>query len=212
MIEVQGFKTQLPFTSWAWNLLGNSFAINAYITFCTMSHQTIAPWTLRTALLLYETATPCTLLVAAVVRYTIWPNVLKHGGSTKELKHPRTLLMHNANVIMALSEVCLLGGLPIHLSHVSMAPLFGILYVIFTWCMTYQWADQSHGPQFFYFFLDTTLGTTTSVALLVLMIVLMVSYLLMMVAQVVLNSIGGGVPIHILFVAIISAGVCRWKD
>ena len=211
-IQMTGFKTQLPFTSWAWNLLGLSFALNAYITLLTTSQQTIAPWILRTALLVYETAAPCTLLVAAVVRYAIWPNILRNGGSTNELRHPRTLLMHNANVIMALSELSLLGGLPIHPSHVSMAPLFGISYVLFTWCMTYQWADQSHGPQFFYFFLDTTLGTTTSMALLALLIVLMGSYLLMMVAQVVLNSIGGGVLVHILFVALISAGVCRRKD
>ena len=211
-IQMTGFKTQLPFTSWAWNLLGLSFALNAYITLLTTSQQTIAPWILRTALLVYETAAPCTLLVAAVVRYAIWPNILRNGGSTNELRHPRTLLMHNANVIMALSEVCWMGGLPVHISHIGIAPLFGLSYVVFTWCTMHQWTNKCHGPQCIYFFFDTTLGTTTSLALLVLLAVLMVAFVIFSVAQILLTSVGGGWIVHWLFLVGIAVGVCKWKD
>jgi len=211
-IQITGLKTQFPFTSWSWNLLGVSFGLNAYIAFLAATQNHISPWLLRTALLTFETAVPCALLVSSVVRYVIWPNVLKQGGSAEGLKHPRALLMHNANVILALTELSLLGGPPIYFSHASMAPLFGITYVIFTWCTTKWWAPDIHGPQFFYFFLDTTLGTTTSLALLVLLAVLMIFYALVSFARTVLASLGGGVLVHLLFVALLSAGVCRVND
>jgi hypothetical protein len=91
-VHFSGIKTQFPFTSWSWNLLGISFALNAYIAFLAASHQSVHPWLLRIALLVYETAAPCTLLVAAVVRYAIWPNILKSGGNAQGLKGARALL------------------------------------------------------------------------------------------------------------------------
>jgi hypothetical protein len=211
-LRISGIKTQFPFTSWSWNLLGISFALNARIAFLAASHQSIHPWTLRIALLVYETAAPCTLLVAAVVRYAIWPNILRNGGSTAELKHPRTLLWHNANVFMALSEAALMGGIPVHFAHIGMAPLFGLAYVLFTWSMIHQWAEPKYGPQFIYFFFDTTLGRTTSIALLVLLAILMIFYSLFSVVELVLAAVGGGLVVHMMFMAGISALVCKFTD
>jgi len=211
-IHLTGFKTQLPFTSWCWNLLGISFALNAYITFLAASHHHIPPWLLRTALLIFETAAPCSVLVAAVVRYAIWPNIVRNGGDTTELKRTRTLLWHNANVFMALSEVTLMGGLPVHFSHVSVAPLYGIVYVLFSWSMTKNWSVESNGPQFIYFFFDTTLGIFTSIALLVLLMVLMVVFSIFSVSQFILDRLGGAFLGHVVFIMTILVGVCKFND
>ena len=223
-IHFTSFKTMLPFTSISWNLLGCSFAFNSYVAFLAADQQAkstsstvISPWLLRISLLLFETAAPCAFLVAAVIRYAIWPNILKNKGSTDGLKHPRTLLMHNANVILVLIELSLLGGLPIHFSLFPVSPLYGITYVVFlAWGMTNRWADpKKYGPQFIYFFFDTTLGTATTVALVVLLVVLMVCYVMVAtVVPFVLETLGGrwGVIVHVLLVGVLASGVCRFRD
>ena len=88
---------------------------------------------------------------------------------------PAALLQHNANVVMALSEVALLGGLPVHMSHISLPILFGIAYVIFTWSIRNYWNPTS-GSSFMYFFLDTTLGIKSTLVLYILLAVLVTFY------------------------------------
>jgi hypothetical protein len=204
-----GFRTQLPFTSWSWNLLGLSFALNGVIAL--NSQNDVSPWLLRMALLVFETAAPSALLVAFVIRYAIWPRALQHGDTT-QLKLPIVLIWHNANVIMILSEVCLLGGIHIdaHASYFSVAPIFGIVYVVFTWYMIPRWSKE--GPQFIYFFFDTTLGWTTSIALLMLLVVLMVFYGLFGALVHVLSNLQGGLFIHTLAVLVVSSLICRFQD
>lgn len=209
LIRMTGFRTQLPFTSWSWNLLGLSFALNGVIAL--NSQNDVSPWLLRMALLVFETAAPSALLVAFVIRYAIWPRALQHGDTT-QLKLPIVLIWHNANVIMILSEVCLLGGIHIdaHASYFSVAPIFGIVYVFFTWYMIPRWSKE--GPQFIYFFFDTTLGWTTSIALLMLLVVLMVFYGLFGALVHVLSNLQGGLFIHTLAVLVVSSLICRFQD
>lgn len=206
LIRMTGVRTQLPFTSWSWNLLGVSFALNGIIA---LQSQDTSPWLLRIALLVFEMAAPSALLVAFVIRYAIWPQVLQQGDTT-QLKSPIVLIWHNVNVIMVLMEVCLLGGMPIRARHVSVAPALGIVYVLFTWFMVPRWSNE--GPQFIYFFLDTTLGSTTSIALLILMVVLIVFYGLFGALDYVLSNWNEGFITRTLAATLLSSLVCRFRD
>jgi hypothetical protein len=204
-----GFQTQLPFTSWSWNLLGVSFALNG--TIALNSQNDISPWLLRIALLVFEMAAPTALLVSFVIRYVIWPRALQQGNMT-QLKSPMVLIWHNANVVMLLTEVCLLGGIHVDATarYFSVAPIFGTIYVFFTWYMIPRWSNE--GPQFIYFFFDTTLGLTTSIALFMLLMVLMVFYGLFGALDHVLSNLQGGLIIHTLAVILVSSLVCRFRD
>jgi hypothetical protein len=208
LIRMTGFKTQLPFTSWSWNLLGVSFALNGFIALQSQESE-CSPWLLRIALLVFEMAAPSALLVAFVTRYAIWPRALQLGDTT-QLKSPIVLVWHNVNVIMVLTEVCLLGGMPILARHVSVAPALGIVYALFTWFMVPRWTNE--GPQFIYFFLDTTLGSTTSIALLLLLVVLMVFYGLFGALNHVLSNWNEGFIMRTLAAILLSSLVCRFQD
>ena len=89
--RLSGYKTMLPFTSLSWNLLGLSFSLNAYIGFRGAAGQPVNIWILRAAVILWDIAAPFTLLVAAVVRYAIWPAVLRKTGLTAALKSFRNV-------------------------------------------------------------------------------------------------------------------------
>ena len=184
-IRVKGIRQLFPFTSWSWNILGTYFALSAYAgwTVATTSQSSlssVAPhsndWLFRIALISWEIAAPCALLVSAVVTYAIWPATLKKLGNPGVLTTPTSLLQHNANVIMALMEVALLGGLPVHMGHISLPILFGVTYIFFTWSIRNVW-NPTGGSAFLYFFLDTTLGAiTTTMALLALLAALVLFY------------------------------------
>ena len=51
------------------------------------------------------------------------------------------------NVFFAVTESALLGGLPVRWSEISLAPLVGCAYVMFTWSMSMSWNKREHGPQ-----------------------------------------------------------------
>lgn len=210
---MRGYRTQLPFTSWAWNLLGCSFLLNGIIPLLVVygKQDLISPWTLRIALLMFETAAPTTLLVACVVRHAIWPRVLEAGGETAQLQGFQALVMHNANVIFALMEVSLLGGLPVVFSHFCVAPLFGVVYVLFTWFMISRWIPGE--AQFIYFFFDTTLGVKfMCMALLSLLLILMMFYGLFGAFDQVLTHLSGGPLVHTMAVVLVASIVCRFRD
>jgi len=127
------------FTAWCWNLLGISFAINGALTllvqrqqqheYCDSNNNStkqimpicnyeqkyenfddhkIPHLMLRIALLSFEIAVPMSMLVSCCVRYVLWPQALT---KTKDhfMKRFRPLIQHNANVIVALLELCVLG-------------------------------------------------------------------------------------------------------
>jgi len=216
------FIEKMPFTSVSWNILGSAFTLSAYIALrvsysASYKEQQeklpeMNPWVLRAALLLWEMAAPFTLLVATVVRYAIWPAALRISPDTSNLKHPRNVMMHNMNVLFALSESALLGGLPVLLKHASVGPIVGCLYVAFSWCMTGYWNEKKHGPQFIYFFFDTTLGVRATLALVALLAVLMLFYGTFVVAERILQIVDGGLPAHVLFVAFVCSQTMRFRD
>lgn len=161
-------------------------------------------------------AAPAAMLVSAVIKYAIWPRILKDRGSagTVRLRHWSVLMRHNANVIFVMLEVGLLGGLPVRLSEMAFAPLYGLCYVLFSWWMVNKWSSPENGAQFIYFFMDTTLGVTTSIALLVLLFVLLGFYLLFFFLE---TFIGGATSSSSLFVhlagfLLTSSLVCRFGD
>jgi hypothetical protein len=212
--RIRGLRTLAPFTSVAWNLLGAAFLLCGYVALMSdrSDKARLNPWLLRAALILWEIAAPYTLLVSAVIRYAIWPRLIATKGNTVNLKRLRNILMHNMNVVMATTEIALLGGLPVQWSHVSLAPLVGCAYVVWSWNVTHIWNAPEHGPQFIYYFFDTTLGSTASLALVALLVVKMVFYSLMVAAESILEMAGGGPLAHGLFVVLVCGSVMRFRD
>ena len=218
---LSGIKTMLPFTSWSWNFLGLAFSFSGYIAWKAATPSEgrgdiveIDPWILRTALICWEIAAPFTFLVAAVIRYAIWPTVLQSGADTDNLKTLRNKLMHNINVLFALAETALLGRVPVRWRDVSLGPLVGCSYMFFSWGMTCAWNDtRKVGPQFIYFFFDTTIpGMFPSIVILALLFVLLLFYSLFVSAETLLNSLPGGFVVHGFFVAALSSVVMRFRD
>jgi hypothetical protein len=217
-LSLHGLYSHAPFTMWSWILLGVSFGLNAYLASCYRGDGLPVPpvWLMRSAILLYEIVAPTTLLVSTVVRYAIWPALLLQNGTgpdpTAPLKLPRVLAYHNLNVILALVESAVMGKMPVRYHHLSVAVFFGILYVLFSWCIRHRWSSNA-GPQFLYFFLDTTLGYTTTAALLALLLVLVISYGVFAAIPLLLDRWGGrNIVVHITFVLLVCRIVCRFRD
>lgn len=212
---VRGITTHAFFTQWAWLLLWVSFALSGSITYLAASGREDVvrqnPWLLRSALLTFEIAAPTEFLVAAVVKHAIWPGILAGGRETAGLRKPTALLMHNACIFMILIEVAIMGNVPVELDHFPVAPLFGIVYVLFAWYMSDKWRPREDGPQFLYFFMDTTLGTATSVSLLVLLLVLITFYVMFWFADDAVVHIPG-VTGRIAAIGVLSTLVCRFRD
>ena len=227
---LKGFKSLTPFTAVAWNLLGLAFSLSGYTAWKAANANDVSTIMLRSALIVWEIAAPYTLLVATVVRYVIWPMVLKEsavaGDTTTTttttaaahvLINPRALLQHNVNVLFAVSETALLGGVPVVWQFVPFSTLTGCLYIVFSWAMAPYWVKnlQQDGIQFVYFFFDTTLpGYTHSVVLIALLLVLMAFFALFVWAENLLEALPttDGVLPHVLFVVGMCAITNRWRD
>ncbi len=218
-IHLKGIRHLSPFTCWSWNVLGISFALSAYTGWAVQSSDqgstAVSPWLLRCTLILWEIAAPCTLLVATIVRYVIWPAILKKTGHGGAMVTTPALLQHNANVFMAMSEVALLGGLPVHMSHISLPVLFGVTYVFFTWAIRNYW-NPSSGSAFLYFFLDTTLGIKTTLVLFILLLVQMTFYTLFSGIDWLVEHIDGheerALFGHCVVVLVVCFMVCRVRN
>lgn len=211
-----GLMTWSSFTMWSWLLEGWTFVLLGVLALFPPQQQ----WLYRIALIGWEISAPTSILVSAVVKYVLWPTCMESSAKFKTqnvLKHPGALLEHNWNVLAALLDIGIFGGLPVRFQDVSVAPLFGLVYVLYSWSMMHSWchADQhpGKGPQFIYPFLDTTLGVTTSIALVVLLLVLMISYGIFAGADHVLTEYaGGGIGTHTVIVVLFAACVCRFRD
>ena len=211
--ELRGVKNLFPFTMWCWNLLGLSFSFSAYVGWRTGRGEQVSPWVLRAALLLWEMAAPFTLFVGAIVKYVLWPTAFKHNGTvgTTNFRTWIAMCQHNVNVVMALSEVALLGGLPVKMSHISLSVLFGVAYVVFTWSIVNLWNPQT-GPAFIYIFMDTTLGAFATIALYALVGALMVFYGIFSGVEWLLELSASGLLGHIAFVVLLCMLVCKVRD
>jgi len=216
---LRGIRTMFPFTSVSWNILGIYFTLSGLITLRAadpgphgLNRFPLSPWLLRTAMVTWEVSAPCTLLVAAVIRYAIWPTVLAAKANTANLKTFRNIMMHNANVLFAATEVALLGGVPVWPRYLVFAPLVGCAYVLFSWLMVHSWNTPDKGPQFIYFFFDTTLGLDATKALLVLLLVLVAFYALFCGAEQLLQWLGSSLVAHVGFVAVVCSLTMRFRD
>ena len=243
-LHLRGAFSLFPFTWWCVVLLGCSFALSGVIPLLyyyenyyasqedTESASYLSPWLLRAALLSFEVVAPCEFLVATVVKYALWPHALRARGTagTAVFRSFHGIFSHNVTVILILMEL-IIGGIPVAMSHVAVSPIFGLLYVLFTWCMsntlakaavepvplkktgTTVWKRRNNvGPQFLYFFMDTTLGWTTSIALIVLLVVLLTFYAMFSVIDNVMEHMQGGLVTRLLGSMGLVALVCRFRD
>mmetsp|Transcript_25328 Transcript_25328/g.39762 ORF Transcript_25328/g.39762 Transcript_25328/m.39762 type:complete len:630 (-) Transcript_25328:2350-4239(-) len=220
-VELKGLRTQGFFTSWAWNLLGTYFFLSGLIPLLVIHGRKDVlhahPWIVRGALIAFEIAAPCAILTSFIVTYALWPKAYKsHGASgTIGFKSGVNQFQHNANSLMVLAEVCLLGGIPVKMSHAALAPIFAGCYQLFLWCMTNYW-EPKHGPLFLYFFMDTTLpGKKTTifmVALLVVMLFFFSAFALLEMAVIKIEEGNHGALPNIAFVLILSKVLMKFKD
>mmetsp|Transcript_2380 Transcript_2380/g.6671 ORF Transcript_2380/g.6671 Transcript_2380/m.6671 type:complete len:324 (-) Transcript_2380:2293-3264(-) len=218
-LPVKGFRTFWPFTCVTWNILGTSFAIAGYIALQQAKDEGAADiphWLLRAGIITWSMTAPHTALVSIVVRYALWPIVLKQGGNTDTFTSPRALLMHNFNIFSAICELSLLGGLPVRWCDVSFGPLLGCAYILATWFLQTSWGvnHQKYGPQFLYFFFDTTQpGHTPTTALLALLGVLLVFFALFAsLESTVLPLLPGGVWGHVALAATVCGISMKFQD
>ena len=212
VIQLKGIRTLAPFTCVCWVLQGLAFALAGYVSLNATS-GTIPVGVLRAGLVLWEVTAPLSLLVSTVVRYLIWPMVIQ-GGNTESMTNPLSLLQHNLNVFASLCEFALFGGLPTRWSHFPFLALFGMAYILFMWCSCCSWVDvEKFGPQFIYFFADTTLpGILPTACLLGLLPAIMLFYALFAASENWLESLPGGLTTHVLFVVAVCSVVMRFRN
>lgn len=217
-LRLVGLRSLAPFTLWCWVLLGVTFALAGTIPLLLTLGRTdlIHPWHLRLALLAFEISAPCAFLVSTVVKYALWPHAYRSKGSegTKVFRSFYGIVTHNLNVIFVIAEVALLGGLPVDMSHVAISPIIGLIYVLFAWWMSDRWhpKEEHRGPQYLYFFLDTTLGWTTTKALAALLVVLLVFFVVFSIIDDVLEHLQGGLFLHVLACVLASCLACKIRD
>ena len=109
-------------------------------------------------------------------------------------------------------EVGVLGKMPVRLNHIALAPMWGIVYIFFTWFITHRLVKSSE-PQFVYFFFDTTLGAKTyCFILMTLMMVQVTFYLLFTIIDDVLIHLGKGFLFNIVIVILVASVFCRFRD
>jgi len=231
-IPLKGIGTLCPFTSWCWLVLGLGFLCRGMVALAAATVEAageegpIPEWTtsiltnkilLRLTLVLWEFTGPFAILVSAVIKYVIYPEVVK-GGKPHNLDGFRNQLQHNANSIFSLMEVTIMGGIPVEFSHLSMATIFGIGYISFTWIMARLYFGNAEvGPQYIYWFMDTTLEDTTTKALAALVLALTLFFAIFsVVVGTVLGGSGGGeasspsLALNVAFLLVGSKFVCKF--
>eukprot|EP00977_Amphora_coffeiformis_P014389 scaffold4003_cov165-Amphora_coffeaeformis.AAC.16 len=212
--------TLSSFTMWSWVVEGATFMMLGGMTLYLDTHPTdeLSIWLYRAVMIGWEICAPASILVSAIVKYVLWPLALeqKNGpdnNNSNVLKHPLALLEHNWNVLSVLVEVALLGGLPIRYQDFGWAPLFGLVYVLYSYAMMNAWVSPDVGPQFIYPFLDSTMEWLTSVCLLALLGVLMLSFGIFYALDYFITEIlQENVLAHVASVVVIGLCVCRFRD
>jgi hypothetical protein len=111
-------------------------------------------------------------------------------------------------------EVALLGGLPVRWSYVSFGPLIGCTYILFTWSMACHWVDVTKsGPQFIYFFMDTTLpGHLPTYGIVDFLGAFLVSFGIFSSATSILGILPGSFVAHVLFAVGVCLATMRLRD
>ncbi len=163
-VNTSGLRQLTFFTHWSWLMLAMYFALTI-----------ISPTSTGLLAVSWSIAAPNAFLTTVIITFVIWPTLTKDGVDTSNLSHLPTLAMHCLNTIMVALEMYL-ASTPLILSLIPLAPLYGLAYVLFAWAYSPLACPES-GPQFYYFFLDTTLPKKqTCLSLIGLLAVLLVFY------------------------------------
>ena len=249
VIKITGVRALCAFTSCAWLLLGMGFISRglicvAYSLVVEQQQQEqqhddgdvyknmirmfqtyiLHPktWFLRLTFMAWELAAPFAMLTSVISKYVLWPQAIK-GGKPHNLAGIRNQLQHNWNSIFVFVEVALLGGIPVCLQHISLATGFGVCYMLFTWITgKYYFGSPTVGPQYLYFFMDTTLGKVTTYAMLGLLCAMTLLYFLFSVTVQQLDNIGNNTAtygdnndasllVNLAFVLIGTRLVCKFR-
>lgn len=210
-IIMKGSKFLYMFTSWTWLLLGGTFLLSSYITWSIHNSGTAPQWLLVLTLMAWKTSAPLTLLVGSIVKYVLWPATYKKQGPNHTFKSLPSLLQHNFNIVMALTELLLIGGLPVRLNHIVLPLLFGIVYVFFSWSTMNHWNPKT-GPAAVYFFFDTTLGRTHTIALIMLLGALTLFYVIFCVIEYFISIGSQGIGQNLIVIMVICLATCRIND
>jgi hypothetical protein len=142
----------------------------------------------------------------------LWPQAMKGPAGSFGLRRPAALAQHNANVLASLMEVAVLGQIPVRLSEISFAPVWGGIYIFFTWYMMHKWV-KSGEPQCVYFFFDTTLGAKTHcLVIIALMSVQAVFFFLFSIMDDIVLDLGRGVLFNTLVAVFVGSITCRFRD
>mmetsp|Transcript_6006 Transcript_6006/g.7785 ORF Transcript_6006/g.7785 Transcript_6006/m.7785 type:complete len:328 (-) Transcript_6006:457-1440(-) len=212
----RGSLTLSYFTFWVWVLEGWTFLLTGSIPIAILTfNMELSPWIFRLAIVSWQVVGPATMLVSAVVKYVLWPLTLQNEDPTNAnlLNNPVSLIEHNLNFIAAISEVALLGGLPIRYKDLAATLLFGVAYVLFSFAVMFQWTDRKYGPQFIYPFLDPTLGWLSTAFLLALLMVLTFFHVTFCwFDHFLTETLGGGLQAHVAAVGVLILLVCRFRD
>lgn len=222
-IYLHGVRSQIMFTAWSWNLLGLTFALNGIVTLLSVYDDygedeiivvpTYYKILMRGAVLAFTISTPASMMVTMVTTYVLWPRSKKNNnGAAAIFKTTRALLQHNANIIASLTEVAILGRIPLRIDYVPLAVLYGSAYVFHTWNMTHRLLPSGE-PQFVYFFLDTTLDKKIVVLVMVaLLTALMLFHCLFAGVSVLIAYINGGILCNAVLVIGLASCICRFRD
>jgi len=214
-----GLRSQMMFTAWCWNLLGLTFALNGTITLLSVyndySNEIILPQyiqnMMRCALITFEISVPASMLVSSITRYILWPKA-KKINNTIGFTNIRSLLQHNGNIIVSLTEVAILGRIPVRIDYIPLSVLFGSVYVLHTWNMTHRWLPSKE-PQFVYFFFDTTLDKKIIIFVLAaLLCIMMVFHCMFTSVTVLFDYFDGSLPCNALVVVSVASCFCRFRD
>ena len=161
------------------------------------------------SLSLWNITSPIAYVAFICLPLQIWPQALR-GGKPHNLAGIRNQLQHNCNTIFSLVEVSLLGGIPVVFNHLSLATAVGIMFFLFTWTMAVSYHyTPAHGPQYVYWFMDTTLDRTTTVALAALAGALTLFFGLF---SLMITISGDDLYANVAFVIVITWLVCKFRD
>lgn len=212
----QGIRSQMMFTAWCWNLLGLTFALNGTITLLSVynDYSDVPEYLqnlIRCALLTFEMSFPASMMVSSITRYILWPKA-KKINDTMGFRNIRSLLQHNGNIVVSLTEVAILGRIPVRLDYIPLCVLLGCVYILHTWNMTHRWLPTKE-PQFVYFFFDTTLDKKIVVFVLVALLCVMMMFHCMFVSVTVLvDYLDGDILCNVFVVLGVTSCFCRFRD
>jgi hypothetical protein len=96
--------------------------------------------------------------------------------------------------------------------HLSLATAVGIVYILFSWTMAVTYyGNKEVGPQYIYWFFDTTLGKTTTIALMSLLVALTTFFGIFAGLEQLIEMIGGNLFTKVAVVVVVSNLVCKFR-